>query len=440
MQTLLGQNQRRISQTIAAIVFCAGFATPLAAQERPPVPPAPPAEGAFEPIPNDAQAGYSLDQLVQLAEENNPLLRRDLARIDSARGAAVQAGLYPNPRIDSTNPNQFNGSATQVSTGYLQTIVTGGKLGLDRAAALEVARQTQLAYQQDRYDLLHNVRQQFYTVLASQERTRVMAQTKVIVEQAEQTGQRLFQGGQGNYTDVLALQIETRRVDIALRNSLTLQATGKRQLAAYVGLPELDIIRVRGNLYGPPPPFESDSVREAILARNTQIQIGQVDVLRRQFVLRRAEAEVIPNIDAMLGWQYTATAPHDQFLFYLTFPLPLWNRNQGGIAAAAAGVQESIETVGVVQASLLQQAGEALGRFRSAAAQAEEYRLRILPKSRDALNLARSGYDQGVFDFNRFLTAQRTLVDGRLGHINALDAQWNAATDIGQLTQQDNFP
>jgi len=430
---------RRVTLIGWALVICLLAANAIPAQQTEstslPVPPA--AAGS------DATAGstgYRLDEFVRLAEENHPILRRDLARIEEARGQAVQAGLYPNPRLDSTNADQFAGRESLYSTGYLQTIVTGGKLKLDRAAAMEVVRQAELAYEQDRYDLVSRVRGQFYTVLAAQERGRVLEQTKQIVEQAEQTGDRLFKGGEGNRTDVLALQIETRRVDIALRNSMTLLAAGKRQLAALIGLPDLEIAKVNGNLFAVPPRFESETVRQMILSRNAQIEIAQVDISRRRLLLRRAEAEPIPNIDAMVGYQYAALHPNQQLLFYLEVPLPLWNRNQGGIAAAAAGLHESTEAVDVVQNHLLQQAGEALGRFQSAWEQEEEYRLRILGKAGQALELAYDGYRKGQFDFPRFLNAQRNLVTARLAHIDALDRLWSAAVDVTQLTQADTFP
>jgi len=406
-------------------------------QTEPVVPPAP--ASSPQTSPPDPSV-YRLDQLVRMAEQSNPLLSRDLARIDEARGTAVQAGIYPNPRLDSGNSDQFAGINSEYSTGYLQTIVTAGKLGLQRAAATEGVRQAEFAYHRDRYNLVHRVRAQFYTVLAAQERTRTLQQTKEIVDQAEQTGTKLLNGGLGNRTDVLALAIEARRTDVAFRNSMALEGTGKQQLAVLVGLPQLVISRVEGNLFAEPPHFEADAVRRTIIAQNVEIQIAQLEIARRQCLLRRAEVEPIPDPDAGVGYQWSGLEPHNQFLLYVATPIPLWNQNQGGIAAAAAGVRESVESVAVVQTALLAHAAEATGRYEAAVQQAEEYRLQILPKAKEALNLARSGYAGGEFDFNRFLQAERTLVDSRLRHIDALDSLWNTATELARLLQLETFP
>jgi cobalt-zinc-cadmium efflux system outer membrane protein len=390
--------------------------------------------------PKAAAASYGLDELSRLMEQHNPTLSRDLARIEEARGTALQAGIWPNIRLDPLNPAQFAGSNSQYSLGLMQNVVTAGKLRLDQSAALEALRQAQLTYELDRHTLLRNVRLRFFTVLSAQERTKGLQTTRQIVDQAEQTGQRLFQGGQGTRTDVLALAIEARRVGVALQNALTLQVTGKQQLAAAVGLPDLEINRLAGNLYFTPPQFDAETVRDQILARNVQIQIAQVEISRRQFLLRRAEVEPIPNPDAAVGYQYAADTPHSQVLVYVATPIPLWNRNQGGIASAAANVRESVESVGVVQNSLLQQAADALGRYNAAVEQAEEIRIQILPKAMQAADLARSGYQKGEFDFPRFLTAQRNLVDAQIGYVEALGSLWTAGVDLAQLLQLETFP
>jgi hypothetical protein len=73
--------------------------------------------------------------LEALAVEQNPILRRDRARVESFRGAALQAGLYPNPKFDTGNPPVvLAGRNSQYNFGFQQDFVVQGKLKLDRAA------------------------------------------------------------------------------------------------------------------------------------------------------------------------------------------------------------------------------------------------------------------------------------------------------------------
>src|SRR5262245_34219021 len=73
----------------------------------------------------------SLEDLEQLAQANNPILARDQARVESARGQALQAGLYPNPHFDTNNPEVFAGHNSTFNVGFTQEFVVKGKLQLD---------------------------------------------------------------------------------------------------------------------------------------------------------------------------------------------------------------------------------------------------------------------------------------------------------------------
>jgi len=67
-------------------------------------------------------------------------------QIEAARGTAQQAGILPNPRFDTNNPQVFNGRNTLLNVGAQMEIPVMGKRKLDQAAATEVARQTEHNY------------------------------------------------------------------------------------------------------------------------------------------------------------------------------------------------------------------------------------------------------------------------------------------------------
>ena len=69
---------------------------------------------------------WTLLELEAIADEIHPALQRDRARIESARGDALQAGLLPNPRFDSNNPQVFNGQNSLFNAGLMQEFVVKG--------------------------------------------------------------------------------------------------------------------------------------------------------------------------------------------------------------------------------------------------------------------------------------------------------------------------
>ena len=83
---------------------------------------------------------YSLSDLQQIALRFNPLIRQAHQDIETMRGQALQAGLYPNPIIGSEASTAGQGDTSGNRSpgqqgGFIeQTIVTAGKLTISREA------------------------------------------------------------------------------------------------------------------------------------------------------------------------------------------------------------------------------------------------------------------------------------------------------------------
>jgi hypothetical protein len=110
-------------------VRLAGAQEPVGGPKVPPMPPpirpdnlGPGVGPAAEPLPK-----ATLADLEDLTDRVNPVLRRDQAMIAAARGNAVQAGLFPNPRFDTNNPQVFNGRQSLYNVGFQQEIPVMGK-------------------------------------------------------------------------------------------------------------------------------------------------------------------------------------------------------------------------------------------------------------------------------------------------------------------------
>src|SRR5581483_5190383 len=175
-----------------------------------------------EPAAPDLPGPLSLAQLEQLAQAHNPILQRDLAKLDSARGQALQASLYPNPNFDGGNPETIAGRNTTLVVGVSQEIVTRGKLKLDTAAAEQQVRQAELTYNQNRLQLLTDVRKQYFAVMVDRRRVEVLSELLKIVQAALETGRELEKAGQASTIDTLLLAVDAQQVQANLQRSRTL--------------------------------------------------------------------------------------------------------------------------------------------------------------------------------------------------------------------------
>src|SRR5262249_37965006 len=312
-------------------------------QETPPAEPRsekpePPAEGDEPklPLPRDVPGTKSpppadlnaplgtepkltLEYLSRLAADNHPLLRRDEARIEAAAGGALQAGLYPNPRFDSNNPQVFNGPNTALNVGIQQDIVVKGKLRLDRAAALKVQQQSEFVLVQDRYILLAQLRNQFYQTLAAQYRVEVLSRLLNITELSVTIGKELVKAGTGDEAQVKLLEIDDNRVQAALFNARRMLAGEREQLAAIVGFPGVVDQNLAGSLTATPPAFNEEFMRQFVTAENAAVQIARLDIDKSRLRLQRAEVEPFPNITVGPGYQYGFNKAQEQYWMTIVF-------------------------------------------------------------------------------------------------------------------------
>ncbi len=402
----------------------------------------PPADRVPVVVP-DAVHGPSprtLVEFVALAERSHPRLVGARAAVEAARGKAVQARLYPNPTFAMGSPqaagaySQWNGFATQ-------DVVTAGKLRLAQQAALREVQKAEYDLIRARFDVLRDVRQGFYALLVSQRRVEIYKQLLDIAKRSYEIGSQLAETGEGTKADVLFWSIERDRADVRLLNSAVFIETGRRQLAAAIGLPRADVGPLEADLFQPLPNFDLKRMQEAVAQRNAQPRAAEADVSRAQWSLERAVVQPIPNVNLLGGYQRQIDyPPQDQGLVQVMVQVPLFDRNQGNIRTARADIASSRAALRTIELDLANQSAQAVATYRTSQRLVEWYEQFILPKARETVQLTQRLYAQGEVTFLSLLQAQRTLTETELAYVEAQADRWAGAVTIADLLQLESFP
>jgi cobalt-zinc-cadmium efflux system outer membrane protein len=401
-----------------------------------------PALRAQELLPPALREGgepLTLRRLEELADQYNPILPRDRAQIDAARGTATQAGMWNNPRFDTNNPQVFNGRTTLLNVGFQQEIPVMGKKRLDQAAGNEVARQQEFSLAQDRFNLFTSIRQQFYQVLADQRRIQVLTEMVQILRRSFETGQKKRKAGEASEADVLALRLDWQRAEANLLSTRALLDSDRKQLGDLVGIPGLVQGDVLGELSGDYPVFDEEQLKRFVTTQNTQILIAQAVIAQTKLQLRRAEVEPFPNPYLGPAYQYGLLPGAEQFWFNIQFDIPVLNRNQGGIRAARGNLKAAEGNLTTIQYNLLNQAHNLIGQYRAAREVVRKFESDILPNARELLRLAQEGYGKGLTDLGTFLQFQRSLVQANSDYLDALLNLWTNAVQLAGLLQLEKF-
>ena len=382
----------------------------------------------------------TLEEFVAFAERSHPKLRAARAAVEAARGKAVQARLYPNPMLAAGSP-QIAGASSQWNGYATQDIVTAGKLRLAQQAALREVQRAEYELIRARFDVLRDVRQSFYGLLVAQRRVEIYTQLLDIAKRSYEIGNELAKAGEGTKADVLFWSIERDRADVRLLNSTVFIETGRRQLAAAIGLPRADVGLIEADLFQQLPAFDLKMLQEAVVQRNALPRAAEADIARAQWALERSVVEPIPNVNLLGGYQRQVDyPPQEQGLLQVMVEVPLFDRNQGAIRSARADIASSRATLRTIELDLATQTAQTMANYRTAQRLVSWYEEFILPKARETVQLTQQLYARGEVTFLSLLQAQRILTETELAFVESQADRWNGAVAVADLLQLEVFP
>jgi len=406
-----------------------------------------PAKGIAAPpgsSPAAAPAVFNLDDLTQLAMGQHPRLAQATFAIETASGQATQAGLYPNPTVSVTidELGDRTGPAGIITAPLLsQEIVVAGKLRLSKAAAMKGVDQATLEMMGRRYALLGDVRVAYFDVLGLQHRVHLQKELVQLANESVTMTRKLLEAKEAAPLDVLQLEVELERAQAELAAAERELPGAYRRLAAVVGAAGLPIHRVAGSLYAPLPVYNLDVVQDHVLKYHPDVHAAQAAVERGQLLVQRQRVEPIPNPTVSVGYVYQGQNRSNDAVIGVSLPVPLWNRNQGNIAAAQGQLGEAIARVDQARNDLADRVGQAHREYAAARLRAERYRDVILPKAQETYTLTFKGYRQaGAFEYLRVIEAQRSLGLAATEYVRASQDAWRAAAVLSGLAMEDHWP
>jgi cobalt-zinc-cadmium efflux system outer membrane protein len=374
-----------------------------------------------------------LEDLESLALRGNPTMAQAEAVIRAAEGRRVQAGLYPNPTVGYSGQELAFRGADRKSEHFLfaqQTFVTAGKLRYSREVAAQDKVQAQILRDAQRQRLLTAVRLLFYEALGAARFVELRQELARIVREAVGVSEELYNVGQADRPDVLEAEVEAQRADLDLVEAQNNQERVWQQLAAVVGDPELPPSPLAGDLEAEVPALDEREVVARLLRESPDVQIAQAGVERARAALRHARAERIPNVVVRGGLGYS-TEPTDrnrdtgvEAFVEIGVPLPIFNRNQGNIAAAEAELDRTERDLRRVELALRSRVSPALAAYRSRLHAVDRYQRQILPRAEQAYALYLARFRQMAAAYPQVLISQRTLAQARTDYVRALMDVW----------------
>ena len=383
-----------------------------------------------------ARRAMALEEFLRLAEGANPTLAQSRAVVQQAAAEAKQAGLYPNPSVgyqgDQIRGGQYGGGE---QGGYVQqTIVLGGKLGLRRAIYERERLAGEAGVEEQTVRVRSEVSLAFYEALAAQAQVVLRQRLVKLAGDAVETAHQLANVGQADAPDVLQAEVEAEQTKIEFVAAQRMLLGRFSTLAAMCGAPALPPAPLDGKLEAPPA-LDAKAQIAVMVNASPAIKRLQQQVEVEQAKLNSARREWIPDLNLKAGEQYNfeqlgglpARAVGPQSFASAGVGLPLWNRNQGSVAAAQVAIEKARNEVLREQLMLRARAEPVAQEYQTAAYRSEQYRTQIIPRAQRAYELYLGKYAAMAVAYPQVLVSQRTLFQVQMSYLEALRDEWENA-------------
>jgi outer membrane protein, heavy metal efflux system len=382
------------------------------------------------------RAPLSLQELEQLALQNNPTRTAATAVVEAARARSGQAGAWPNPIVGYSGAELTSGRDVRGEHGFFveQTIPLGGKLRLSRDVFEKTVAEAEAARDVQQLRILNSVRQAFYSVLLTERRIEVQERLSALAAETAGVTAQLFNVGAADRPDFLESEIASRRLQLQLTQSRNDLRAERARLAAIAGVPEVANRPLAGAADSAVPALERDTVIRTILQRSPEIRAARAGLERTKAISARVRRDTYPDLFVRGGAAYnrehgelTGNPIGWQGAVEAGVSVPLFNRNAGGIAAARSDETGAEAELRRLELSLRSSTEAELSRYISAVQSSEAYRSEILPRAEEAYKLYLARYREMAAAYPRVLMAQRALFELSAEYLDHLRQAWESA-------------
>jgi cobalt-zinc-cadmium efflux system outer membrane protein len=406
MRMKLSIRMLMVSLVAVAGLWGAGFSWSATADEK----------ASMAQKPSLSAMRLSQDEAVALFLRQNFDLLITKFGIDYAKGQQITARLFPNPILSVNTLGAFGQQQTLTGSGQVfpqiqQLFEMAGKRGYRMESAGFGARSAEANFEDA-------IRQLTFTVKDAYDRVQLAHRRLALAEENRDRFSRILEVNtirfkKGYIAEVDLIRIRLQVVDFQSQIIQAIQDgnQARADLRVLLGLsPSVDVLLTTQLDYHLVEP-DIVALRRLALDTRPDIRMKRLTQSQRMSDLRLAKAYRIPDITAGVGIALQGPQGPDnqqQLGFNLGVPLPLFNRNQGGIAQAEVSTQVADADL---QKAIVQVENDVEIAYRNLLESrrlVETYRGGVLEDARLTLTIVETAYERGGATILDLLDAART--------------------------------
>jgi cobalt-zinc-cadmium efflux system outer membrane protein len=404
------------------------------------------AEPALQPPPASATLSLTVDEAMALFLKQNLDLLIAQYGIDAAKGLEVTAKLFPNPNlsVDTTASMTLSYGQVSVLAGRIdQLFELAGKRGYRQQSARYATQSAEAAFADAGRVLGFSVKEAFYKVLQSGRKLELAKENSAFFNEVVNINTIRFRKGVIAEADLIKLRVQAvdfQNQVITATQDLLIAQNNLRALLALRPNVELNL---QGELEYKPVSLVPEALKAEALMTRPDLVAKERLLAQRSADLKLARALRVPDVtlgaDALMQGPEGPNTPHG-YGFGLSVPLPLFNRNQGGILQAEAGIRAAEADRDKTRLQVEIDVETAYRDFTQTQMLVQAYLAGVLDDARASREIAKKAYERGGTSILDVLDAFRTFNTTMQGYLEALLGYQRSLLEINSAVGRQVIP
>ncbi len=376
----------------------------------------------------------SIEEAEKICIENNLLIKTKKAEIKKADAEIISAKIIPNPLLRYAASSLKNGEReTEESYSISQSIDISGKRSI-RIDAAKKSREARLYFLEHEISgVILQLRQTYYKILFLKEKERLLTDLISMFENVKGKTEERVKAGDVSESELMKISSEKKNIKRSLETLKIDLRAEKRTLGMLLNL-EVNDLQLKGEIVYKPLMPDLKIAPEFAISQRYDIKGQDMLVEAATASLLFARAESIPSFDIEAGYR-RRTGGFEGFVFGVTIPLPVFDRNQGGIERAkgelerARAALEFMKKNALYEVAILQEKIGSLSQIISGISQQ-------LDTNRQLTKIARIAYEEGEISLLQLLDAVRSEKALSMEYVATSYEYWATIFELKKATNK----
>ncbi len=389
----------------------------------------------------------SLDEAIQLALQHNHTLLAARTTIQQSQAGEITANLRPNPTLlgdaeylsPSHPTTDYLNTASEFDLGVSYLFERGRKRQRRLQAAKDITAQTRSLVADNERSFTFSVATQFVNAQLAQSTLELAEQDLKSFQQTVDVGEFRFKAGAISEDDYLKIKLQLLQFETDFQQAQLAKVQALSDLRQLLGYESVSAdYDVAGQFDYDPVKGNVEDMQMKALQSRPDLRAAQqgVTAAKSQYELQKA----IAKVDITGQVNYTHVSGLNTASFFGSFPLQIFDRNQGEIARANYAITQAQEQQKAASEQVMTDVHDAYQGLRTNDKVVTLYRSGYLDVAQKDRDISEYAYKRGAVSLLDFLDAERSYRSTQLAYRQALAAYLLAVEQLREAVGVRDLP